>query len=111
MRSSHPLSMACLCRPVCKDAEFNRLQRDVVRIVVLAVPNMMPRVQVDAGAIKYVFGGANVMCPGITSAGECCVLKALGRSVLPPVVACTALRKAPRQKPCFAYCDTCRNIA
>jgi hypothetical protein len=35
-----------------------------------AVPTMMPRIQVDTGAIKYVFGGANVMCPGITSAGE-----------------------------------------
>ncbi len=29
----------------------------------------MPRIQVDAGAIKYVLGGANVMCPGITSGG------------------------------------------
>lgn len=35
----------------------------------LAVPTMMPRIQVDAGAIKYVFGGANVMCPGITNPG------------------------------------------
>ena len=32
---------------------------------------MMPRIQVDAGAIKYVFGGANVMCPGITNPGAC----------------------------------------
>jgi malignant T-cell-amplified sequence len=30
---------------------------------------MMPRIQVDAGAIKFVLGGANVMCPGITSGG------------------------------------------
>ena len=28
-------------------------------------PNLMPRVQVDKGAIKYVFSGANIMCPGI----------------------------------------------
>ena len=30
---------------------------------------MMPRIQVDKGAIRFVLGGANVMCPGITSAG------------------------------------------
>jgi len=30
---------------------------------------MMPRIQVDKGAIRFVMGGANVMCPGITSAG------------------------------------------
>ena len=30
---------------------------------------MMPRIQVDKGAIKFVIGGANVMCPGITSGG------------------------------------------
>lgn len=34
-----------------------------------AVPNMMPRIQVDTGAIKFVLGGANVMCPGITNPG------------------------------------------
>jgi len=30
---------------------------------------MMPRIQVDAGAIKFVLGGANVMTPGVLSAG------------------------------------------
>jgi malignant T-cell-amplified sequence len=30
---------------------------------------MMPRIQVDTGAIKFVLGGANVMCPGINSPG------------------------------------------
>ncbi len=30
-------------------------------------PDMMVRVQVDIGAIKYVLQGANVMCPGLTS--------------------------------------------
>jgi PUA domain protein len=29
----------------------------------------MPRVQVDRGAIRFVFAGANVMCPGLTSPG------------------------------------------
>eukprot|EP01117_Protostelium_nocturnum_P006659 TRINITY_DN2398_c0_g1_i1.p1 TRINITY_DN2398_c0_g1~~TRINITY_DN2398_c0_g1_i1.p1 ORF type:complete len:189 (-),score=63.70 TRINITY_DN2398_c0_g1_i1:53-619(-) len=32
-------------------------------------PNILPQVQVDRGAIKFVMGGANIMCPGLTSAG------------------------------------------
>ena len=32
-------------------------------------PTMMPRMQCDKGAIKFVLGGANIMCPGFTSAG------------------------------------------
>jgi predicted RNA-binding protein (TIGR00451 family) len=30
---------------------------------------MMPRIQVDKGAIKFILSGANVMTPGILSAG------------------------------------------
>ena len=30
---------------------------------------MMPRLRVDRGAIRFVFAGANIMCPGLTSAG------------------------------------------
>jgi PUA domain protein len=30
---------------------------------------MMPRVTVDKGAIKFVFKGADVMCPGLTNPG------------------------------------------
>lgn len=30
---------------------------------------MMPSVKVDKGAIKFVFKGADIMCPGLTSAG------------------------------------------
>lgn len=30
---------------------------------------MMPRLRVDKGAIKFVFQGANIMCPGLTSKG------------------------------------------
>ena len=33
------------------------------------VPDMMPKLQVDRGAIKFVLSGANIMCPGLTSAG------------------------------------------
>jgi PUA domain protein len=32
-------------------------------------PTMMPAVQVDKGAIKFVLKGANIMCPGLTSPG------------------------------------------
>lgn len=32
-------------------------------------PTMMNRMQVDKGAIRFVLGGANIMCPGFTSKG------------------------------------------
>ncbi|KAI8923701.1 hypothetical protein BC831DRAFT_469880 [Entophlyctis helioformis] len=32
-------------------------------------PDIMPKVQVDRGAIKFVLKGADVMCPGLTSPG------------------------------------------
>ena len=32
-------------------------------------PDMMPKLRVDKGAIKFVISGANIMCPGLTSAG------------------------------------------
>ena len=32
-------------------------------------PDMMIRMQVDKGAIPFVLGGANIMCPGFTSKG------------------------------------------
>jgi PUA domain protein len=32
-------------------------------------PTMMKRMQVDKGAIRFVLGGANIMCPGFTSPG------------------------------------------
>lgn len=32
-------------------------------------PNMIPKLQVDRGAIRFVLGGAHIMCPGFTSAG------------------------------------------
>ncbi|GAA99442.1 uncharacterized protein L969DRAFT_86696 [Mixia osmundae IAM 14324] len=32
-------------------------------------PQILPRVQVDRGAIKFVLAGANIMCPGLTSKG------------------------------------------
>ena len=32
-------------------------------------PDMMPKLRVDRGAIKFVLSGANIMCPGLTSPG------------------------------------------
>eukprot|EP01064_Diplonema_japonicum_P026771 TRINITY_DN38332_c0_g1_i1.p1 TRINITY_DN38332_c0_g1~~TRINITY_DN38332_c0_g1_i1.p1 ORF type:complete len:204 (+),score=32.66 TRINITY_DN38332_c0_g1_i1:65-613(+) len=32
-------------------------------------PDLLPVMQVDMGGCKFVIGGANVMCPGVTSAG------------------------------------------
>lgn len=37
--------------------------------VVHKYPECFPKVQVDRGAIKFVLSGANIMCPGLTSAG------------------------------------------
>lgn len=34
-----------------------------------ADPNVMKKLQVDRGAIKFVISGANIMCPGLTSPG------------------------------------------
>ena len=32
-------------------------------------PTMMPKMQCDKGAVRFVLGGANIMAPGFTSAG------------------------------------------
>ncbi|KAI9495976.1 PUA-like domain-containing protein [Zychaea mexicana] len=32
-------------------------------------PDILPKIQVDRGAIKFVLSGANIMCPGLTSSG------------------------------------------
>lgn len=32
-------------------------------------PTLLPQLQVDKGAIKFVLSGANIMCPGLTSPG------------------------------------------
>jgi PUA domain protein len=34
-----------------------------------AYPFLLPRLQVDKGAIKHILKGADIMCPGLTSAG------------------------------------------
>jgi len=35
----------------------------------IADPFLLPHMQVDKGAIKFILSGANVMCPGLTSPG------------------------------------------
>eukprot|EP01138_Halocafeteria_seosinensis_P005360 gb/GECG01005479.1/.p1 GENE.gb/GECG01005479.1/~~gb/GECG01005479.1/.p1 ORF type:complete len:147 (+),score=12.55 gb/GECG01005479.1/:1-441(+) len=35
-------------------------------------PFFMPSLQVDKGAIKFIFSGADIMCPGLTSKGGKC---------------------------------------
>ena len=32
-------------------------------------PIILPQLQVDKGAIKFILSGANIMCPGLTSPG------------------------------------------
>ncbi|KAL6058254.1 Pseudouridine synthase and archaeosine transglycosylase (PUA) domain-containing protein [Balamuthia mandrillaris] len=32
-------------------------------------PDLLPKFQVDKGAIRFVLSGANIMCPGLTSPG------------------------------------------
>lgn len=32
-------------------------------------PYILPRVQIDRGAIRFLLAGANMMCPGLTSKG------------------------------------------
>lgn len=32
-------------------------------------PDIMKKLQVDRGAIRFVLAGANIMCPGLTSPG------------------------------------------
>lgn len=36
---------------------------------VVTDPGIMKKFRVDRGAIKFVLAGANIMCPGLTSAG------------------------------------------
>ena len=38
---------------------------------IIADPNMLPKLQVDKGAIKFILSGANIMAPGLTSPGAC----------------------------------------
>lgn len=54
-----PFSLSCVCCFAVR----------CVFVTSLLAPDMMKSVQVDKGAIKFVLGGANIMCRGITSPG------------------------------------------
>jgi len=49
---------------------------------------MMQKMQVDKGAIRFILGGANIMCPGFTSPGGI-----IPEGLLPeiPVVSCCCI--------------------
>lgn len=42
-----------------------------LRLIHLIPRDAFPWVSVDRGAIKFILGGANIMCPGLTSIGAC----------------------------------------
>ncbi|KAJ2161038.1 translation machinery-associated protein 20 [Coemansia sp. RSA 552] len=50
-------------------------------------PDIMPKVQVDRGAIKFVLSGANIMCPGLTSPGAWLPEKGLEKGAVVAVMA------------------------
>lgn len=37
--------------------------------LIFSDPNLLPKLQVDKGAIKFILSGANIMAPGLTSPG------------------------------------------
>eukprot|EP01126_Amoeba_proteus_P010328 TRINITY_DN1401_c0_g1_i17.p1 TRINITY_DN1401_c0_g1~~TRINITY_DN1401_c0_g1_i17.p1 ORF type:complete len:182 (+),score=29.23 TRINITY_DN1401_c0_g1_i17:65-610(+) len=61
------------CQFIIVNKEILFVERDRKYFPTLRVlhryPFLLPKVQVDTGAIKFVLGGANVMCPGLTSPG------------------------------------------
>ncbi|KAK9470944.1 translation machinery-associated protein 20 [Dipodascopsis tothii] len=53
-------------------------------------PEAFPSVRVDRGAIKFILSGANIMCPGLTSAGAALPAEPIAKG---SVVAITAQGK------------------
>ncbi|KAJ7973322.1 malignant T-cell-amplified sequence 1-like [Quillaja saponaria] len=45
------------------------VQRRIQQSIAVRDPNIMKKLQVDRGAIKFVLAGANIVCPGLTSPG------------------------------------------
>ncbi|KAJ3207622.1 hypothetical protein HDU67_007354 [Dinochytrium kinnereticum] len=50
---------------------FNHFDGPLIPVLPLLhrYPDIMPKHQVDKGAIKFVISGAHIMCPGLTSPG------------------------------------------
>lgn len=72
-------AMSCRCRPdhvqvfVMKHTPLFFAERDGPWYPTLRLlhqyPEMMKKLRVDKGALKFVMSGANIMCPGLTSPG------------------------------------------
>ncbi len=67
-------------------------------------PEMMKKLRTDKGAIKFVLGGANIMCPGLTHA-DATIHDEVGCGVFRPSLrmphalsACSGLCKTPTQR-------------
>lgn len=45
------------------------IREKIIRSLPRLDPKMLPHLQVDKGAIKFLLSGANIMCPGLTSPG------------------------------------------
>lgn len=43
--------------------------RNSTQLIPHTVPDILPALQVDKGAIRFVLSGAHIMCPGLTSPG------------------------------------------
>ncbi len=72
---------------------------DIVTIILsVSDPFMLPKMQVDKGAIKFILSGANIMCPGLTSAGAKMTRVPKGTVVVSFVL-----------HSCYVYC--CRTLA
>ena len=61
-----------------------------------ADPEMMPRLRVDKGAIRFVFAGANIMCPGLTSSGATMHDEVDEETPVVRSPPCTPARRSPR---------------
>jgi len=48
---------------------FVTLQNVFLSVCARSDPGFMREVQVDKGAIRFILGGAHIMCPGLTSKG------------------------------------------
>lgn len=61
-------------------------------------PEMMKKLRVDKGALKFVMSGANIMCPGLTSPGATIHDEVRGRNMFSifdaVAMSCTGLHGA-----------------
>lgn len=68
-------------------------------------PDMMPKLRADTGAIKFVLSGANIMCPGLTSAGATIHDEVI--STFPPLCNVQAVLCAAQHSQTYKNINTC----